>query len=306
MKKKQISDIEHMGFVVENRKNSIAFLKKVNYYSLSEYISLFLNSDGKVNNPGIKFQKIQDIFEFDMKMRDILFPCIHRIELCLRKQLSSHFCDICGPTGYWDLNNYESSYQNKVNDFIIKKLRPYDSASNDIESTEDGSGNESTSHGNTGENNSSNIDEAPYPIWEAIDKYTIKMLSVFYESISTKGKKSVLKNMGLEKNDYDRVVGWLYCLSHLRNDCAHFSRLYGAESPSKNVAFYQSIYNYVPNKKLLFGRILVLKHLYPEPRDKWNNGPAKAIESLVNEYLSSIELDHIGFPEKWATLLYWN
>ena len=99
---------------------------------------------------------------------------------------------------------------------------------------------------------------------------------------------------------YDNnLESWLICLTDLRNSCAHYARLYNTKMRAE-----PRTPNGYTNKfgKTVFDYIQVLKLMYPN-KDKWRTIFVSKLVSLLQEYNEYINLDHIGFPDNWETIL---
>lgn len=89
------------------------------------------------------------------------------------------------------------------------------------------------------------------------------------------------------------------CLTELRNNCAHYSRLYNNKLNS--VPATPKNFEHELNREI-FDYILVLKFLYYDSI-KWKNEFMVNLEALIDEYKDSIELIRIGFPDNWRDIL---
>ena len=98
----QVSIIENKGFIVANRTECINFLHQANYYRLSAYFLPFRQED-KTYLPGIPMKRIQRIYEFDQRLRALIFEAIQEIELYLRTQFAYYSGHKYGPLGADDL-----------------------------------------------------------------------------------------------------------------------------------------------------------------------------------------------------------
>lgn len=90
----QVELIREKGFIIaqEEQIGCIEFIKRANYYRLSAYFLPFRRKDGSFFT-NIPFSRIQRIYEFDGRLRALIFETIEEIELYLRTQLayySSH------------------------------------------------------------------------------------------------------------------------------------------------------------------------------------------------------------------------
>jgi len=271
--------IEQKGFIVSDKKQCLKILNAVNYYSLSAYFLPFKNVDGTYVQ-GVNFNRVCKIYEFDRKLRILIFSIIEEIETFLRSQLAHYHSEKYGNLGYLEASsfseyhnhaafiekkNFECIYKNRKNSIIIHHNKKYDG----------------------------NI-----PLWVIIEFFTIGMLSKFYADMKTNDKKEISKKLFGIKS-YICVESCLKSLTVLRNKCAHYARLYGlnfTSRPKLNPKFK------FKSTAKLFEQLLMLKFLYSN-LDAWHNNFFVNLKSLVEEYSEYISLNDIGFPKNWENLL---
>src|SRR5690554_2504209 len=128
------------------------------------------------------------------------------------------------------------------------------------------------------------------------------MFSFFYKAMLIEDRKYIAKNkFGVS---HSLLESWLYCLTDLRNKCAHYTRLYFwlfTATPKIPKEYSRSLdkeYRESLNINRLFPQILMLKFLFPDTSE-WNNIFMHGLKALVEEYMADIELKHIGFPLEW-------
>lgn len=80
-------------------------LQHINYYRFTAYFLPFRAADGTYKD-GTSFHRVFRIYEFDRKIRQILFSAIEQIELYLRTQFSYFHAHRYGALGYMDASNY--------------------------------------------------------------------------------------------------------------------------------------------------------------------------------------------------------
>lgn len=79
-----------------------------------------------------------------------------------------------------------------------------------------------------------------FPIWVIIELFTVGQLSLFYSDMLRTDKKAIAKN--LYHTTDTNMASWLKCLTELRNNCAHYSRLYNsAQLPKELVSEFKEI-----------------------------------------------------------------
>ena len=122
----QIALIRRKGFILyeDEEEDCIAFLKKVNYYRFSSYFFPHLKEDRSFE-PGISFFRLQRTYEFDSRIRSLIFEVIEDVEVYLRTQLSYYISQKYGPYGHLGDGMYtkkhnERSFQSRVRSCVEK------------------------------------------------------------------------------------------------------------------------------------------------------------------------------------------
>jgi len=228
---------------------------------------------------GTSFNSVFRIYEFDQKLRGILFAAVARIEVFLRAQLAHYHAEQYGPLGYLNGTSFRAKghdhtrFMQKINDEVKKNAKvPFV------------------------QHHIQNYD-GQFPIWVIIELFTFGMLSRFYADLHTKDQKILAKNLfGLNPKTF---ASWLHCCTDLRNNCAHHDRLYYRIFPSFPAGLSELE---ITDRQRIFGMLLVLKELYPDNAG-WNREVFGLIQSLLTEYQSDIKLKHIGFPQNWEKML---
>ena len=273
----QIDKLIERGCIIVDRNHALNFIKRVNYYRLTAYFLPFKKYDDTYK-PGTTFNNVCRIYEFDRKLRTLLFSVVEEIELMLRTQLAYHHAHNYGPLGYLDENNFNNRHKrerfeehiskaienNKTQPFVKHHLDKY---------------------------------EGNFPLWVIIELFTMGELSLFYSDMLLSDQKYIAKT--LFNATHKKVAVWLRCLTDLRNYCAHYSRLYYNLFPA--IPPTPDGFSYTLGKRI-FDYIVVLKFLYNDPI-KWSNVFMVQLESLIEEYSDCIKLEHIGFPEQWKAIL---
>lgn len=273
----QVQCIKNKGFLIEDKYSCIEFLKKANYYRLSAYFLPFKRKDGTYFE-NISFTRVQRIYEYDSKIRALVFQTIEEIEFYLRTRFSNYSAHTYGSLGYLEAANFseshnEQKYKEKIQTCVAENSRTL-----------------VVKHHNEQY-------EGKFPIWVMIEFFSMGMLSYFYNDMKTADQKQLAKD--LYGTSAPCLMSWLRCLTDLRNRCAHYSRLYYWMFPAmpkipKGMPF-------IADRKL-FTQIFMLKCLYPD-YEKWNSSVMAEIEALMEEFQNDISLKHIGFPSNWKELL---
>lgn len=280
--------IEH-GCAFMDRAQAVKTLKQANYYRLSAYFLPFKERDNSTYKAGTNFEKIYDIYEFDQRIAILLYGLIEEIEVFIKTQIAYQHSMKYGAVGYLDPNNFISSkaekHQNLINIF-----------QNELKNNKDIL---FVKHHNE------NYD-GKFPLWVAVELFTMGNISQFYSQMKGCDKKSVCKNITELTGytyQYYQLESLLFCLTYLRNKCAHFSRLYYFKFgtiPKYPIYVTQKI-NIDNNNIRLYQYLHILRLLSPNPK-RWNEFVTE-LEAIMDEYSDSISLVHIGFPENWRSVL---
>ena len=254
----------------------IQFLKSVNYYRLSAYRLPFKVDRDKCSN--VNFSTIMNIYNFDHKLRSLIFTTIDTIENYIRSQIAYHHAGKYGALGYLSFDNFGTSKtnyekQNQTIAYLVDKNK----RNPDIEHHTDNYNDE-------------------LPLWVIIEYFSLRTLSYFYSNIKPEDKLMILSPINLRNN---MLESYLRCLTDLRNRVAHHARLY-YWSFSAFPLLRKKNSKYI-NKKL-FTQLLMLKSIYPQKND-WKSKFYIPLEELMSEYEHSISLLHIGFPNNWKEIL---
>ncbi len=95
----QINRLCSKGCVINDTDFCKSVLENVGYYRLSAYFLPFKKEDGSYEKD-LTFERIWHIYEFDRKLRNILFAALEVIEISFRARLAYDHSKKYGPLGY--------------------------------------------------------------------------------------------------------------------------------------------------------------------------------------------------------------
>ena len=169
----QIALIRQKGFVIydDEIEDCITFLKKVNYYRLSAYFLPFMRPD-RTFEEGVSFFRLRRIYEFDSRLRSLIFEVIEDVEVCLRTQLSYYVSQKYGAFGY--LNDAMYSRRHDEHHFLglIRRC---------VEQNRDSPVIRQSQAKNDGK----------VPLWIIVEFFTVGMLSNFFSDMKTADQKEI-------------------------------------------------------------------------------------------------------------------
>jgi abortive infection bacteriophage resistance protein len=278
----QVEILKERGCLVSSSDFLIDLLKRVNYYRLTGYLYLFRCPDGRYVD-GTSIEKIAAVYEFDQKLRNLLFEAIGEIEIEAKTKIAYYHAHKYGPLGYMDESNFNDKHEH--DDFKAKV--------------------ESTVANNTKLSfvkHHKDKYEGNFPIWVIVEIFTLGMTSTFYADLPACDKKEIAKQYGIP---YMHLQSWLHSLTVLRNICAHYGRLYATSF--RKVPKLPKSYTDNPdfNPNLLYAQICMLKLLYINRKDAWNNSILGNIVALTQQYSKHLNFKALGFLENWDDALRW-
>lgn len=272
----QLNKLKERGCIVEDEKQALEVLKNVNYYRLTAYFLSFQKTD-KTYFEGTTFENVYNVYEFDRKLRNLIFSVLEEIEILLRTRLAYYFSHKYGALGYMDKTNLGNSFDKERFDDLCDELVKHNEAKLFVK-------------------HHIYKYEGKFPLWVLVELMSFGNLSLFYADMTRADKKEFAKTVfGTYDNN---LQSWLLCLTDLRNSCAHYARLYN----TKMRAEPRTPNGYCKLGKTVFDYIQIVKFLYPNI-EKWNVCFVSKLSSLIQEYAEYIDLKHIGFPEDWASIL---
>jgi len=280
----QVAILKNRGFVVPDEALLIDFLQRVNYYRFSGYLYLFKGARDRYID-GTSFEKLSSIYEFDQKLRNILFEAIGEMEIEIKAKIAYHHAHKYGSLGYLDEANFNPLHNH--NRFIEK-----------IETAT--KNNEKLLFVKHHETNY----DGRFPIWVRIEIFTLGMTSTFYADLPEDDKKAIAKQYS---TTYPYLESWLHSLAISRNICAHYGRIYAlpfTKAPKMPAKHSKYIGSYNPRQ--LFAQLYVLKCLYTNRKEDWNNSILQKITSLTQQHSEYLNFRAMGFPVLWEALLRWD
>ncbi|HFL2406405.1 TPA: Abi family protein [Clostridioides difficile] len=273
----QIDILKSRGLIINDKEDANFVLSNVNYYRFTAYLLSFKNDDGSYKE-GTTFEEVYDIYRFNKEFRILLTDLLGSIEIAFRTYIAYTLAIKHGACGYLERESF------KDEKFYINFLTALEREKN---------------------NNSDKLFiihhkekyEGKLPIWVATEIMTFGMLSKLYSNMLPEDTRYIKNN--LCRVNTLLVKSWLQSLTQVRNQCAHYGRIYNNNFRIITIKNEYKKYN-LDNKKI-FSYILAMKHL---TMDKliWNSFFIK-LQKLINDYNNSIDLKLIGFPNNWIEIL---
>lgn len=273
---KQVDRLNKRGLIIYDNAKAITFLEECSYYRFTAYLLPF--KDGDRYYPGTKFSTIQRIYEFDRRLRGLILSIFEPLEIILRTAISHYHTQKYGSGGYYSPDAFHrKDYHKKFKVDLARAIK----------------GNQD--HPIIRHHNK--CYKGYLPLWAAMEFFSFGMLSRFYANMKKAEKVQVARTFRCGQL---HLESWLYCLTDLRNRCAHYSRLYYTwfkSAPRSPKGAYKT------NNHRLFDLLYVMSLLYVRQAGIWKSEFVQPLEALIETYEDDINTDHIGFPTDWQRLL---
>ena len=273
----QIDLLKSRGLIIGDEEKAKFILSNINYYRFSAYLIHFKKED-ETYKENITFEHIYNLYLFDKELRNILIDMLESIEISFRTYIAYTLAIKHGSTGYLDKQFFKNE---KYFESFIKKL-------------EDEKNNHKNKLFIKHHNEKYN---GILPIWVAVEIMSFGTLSKLSSNMLPQDTAYIKKE--LCKVNPILVNSWLHSLTHLRNVCAHYGRIYNTYFPPIKVK--KSDKNNVINDRQVFTYILAIKHLIAD-KNIWNDFFIK-LQALFYKYGNYVELEFLGFPENWVSIL---
>lgn len=275
---RQVEKLKERNCRVPDEHDCEYFLLSVNYYRLTAYFLPFKGQDDLYHDD-VSISRIKRIYDFDNRLRHLIFEILTDIEIYFRSTLAYYFAGKYGPLGYLNKNNFNSRYS--FDEAVITYHREIERNRNML----------FVKHHLENKN-------GVFPLWVICELFSFGDTSRFYAGLMTRDKK-IYSKAYFRGINYKTLESWMKCGTELRNICAHHGRLYYrifAGVPSRSSAD-----NSKGNFARLWEYMQILSELHPDP-EKWNSYISE-LDGLIQDYSNDIELKHINYPENWRELL---
>ena len=295
----QIEIFKFKGLVINDEKYAKDILLRENYFFLSGYRHLFMQSDNqKFYIKGTTFEELYSLFLFDRTLRNILFKNLLIIENNLKSVCSYQLSRRYGykEKDYLKEKNFDTSSDKKrqVTDLIKKMKRQIRSNSRE---------NTATMH---------YVSNYGYiPLWILVKVLSFGIVCEMYSVLKREDQNEIASIYGINCED---LLVYLPLLSNYRNLCAHEDILYENRTKKEiNDTIYHQLLNIKKNddtyqygKNDLFALIIIIKELLQKEEFKSMIIEMDNAISTLDYNLSVISinsvLEKMGFPHNWKDI----
>ncbi|MDV0447447.1 hypothetical protein MsAg5_13380 [Methanosarcinaceae archaeon Ag5] len=281
------------GLIIRDQTYVENFLLNNTFYRLKNYTRPFqdnsLEGHPFVNNTC--FEDVLDVYNFDIDLRSLIFKATEKIEIAFRTQLIQHYSLAYGAHWYLDEKHFrsQSSYTIFLADFFNTLQR----------STEDFIEPYKMKSGST-------CWMVP-ACWISFEIISLGKLSKLFTNLyqSDSCKKKIADHFKIKSPLV--LENWIYCISVVRNICAHHGRLWNRTIPMDieflkktcSGSFIQNLN--IPSNKI-YAYICAIQYLLNaiDPENDFKIGLFDLFEKNP-----SINLSEMGFPIDWRSEAFW-
>ncbi len=120
----QVENLKNIGLIVNDEPYAKRILNDISYFRLVKAYSLNLKPKNGKYNEGVTFEEIVDLYLFNAKLRQLIFPEIEKVEINVRCRLSNFFAEQYGVLGYLQKDNFSNAeYHSEFIDDINEEIR---------------------------------------------------------------------------------------------------------------------------------------------------------------------------------------
>ncbi len=296
----QVEILKSKGLTINNEEEAKKILLRENYFFLSGYRLLFMQSPSTKNFiPNTTFEELYALFQFDRHIRNIIFKNILIIENNIKSVTSYILSARYGirEEDYLNYKNFTQDHKRKkqVDDLIRKMKRQI---------RINGGQHLATQH---------YIQNYGYiPLWIAVKVLSFGIISELFQILKLEEQESIARDFDIER---EKLIVYLPILANFRNLCAHEDILYEhkAQRSIEDTKYHillsipKTNDEYIYGKNDLFAIIIILKQLLRKEDFFQLMGELEYEIHILSDRLSVISidkvLDHMGFPKNYGEIV---
>ena len=273
----QIELLRSRGMQIDDDSKAEHVLRHFNYYRLGAYWLPF-EEDHETHRfrQDATLERVVEHYLFDRQLRLHILDAIERIEVSVRSQWAYQLGMNHGPHAHLDSR-------------LAQNIQRWERNLNDLRKDL------SRSHETFVKHFQSKYSDTTPPVWAACEVMSLGLLSKWYGNLKPVRTRKLISQP--YEIDHDVLASWLQHLTHIRNICAHHSRLWNREFtvtpklPRTKPSHLVEVLD--PTRRGLYNTIVILDHLLGvvSPGNNWRN----RLMTLVSEY--DIDSSRMGFPK---------
>ena len=303
----QIKLLSDRGFSFPDETKVLQALKLVGYYRLSGYTYPLRASDSDDFAPNAKFDDAWQLYEFDSKLRNVLFEGLSHLETAFCAQVGFVLGRRCAE-GHLDPEHLDQRACTEV-DPSNSTMTQYDSWLKKFRRLE-GLAKDETFVRHHRDEYAKRI-----PIWVATEFMDFGNTVKLFHLMKNEDRIEISKFFGLKNDQAGVLEAWMIALNDLRNKCSHHNRIWNSKSaiPKKPASsmvadtFLHFLDLDESQQSKLYSRVVVLAYLLrvAQNSNAWAIQAKRIFLSFGNIFIFTVE-NSMGFPSNWEKLKIWN
>ena len=283
-----IGTLKERGLTIADEEKAMTFLNHVSYFRFATYLRP-MEDDATTHHykSNASFEKAVMLYDFDTKLRQLLFTAIQQVEISLRSKIINKFSLAHGAMWFLEsslatdkhkfaenLSSLERELQRSKDDFIKEHFIKY------------------------------NMNGYP-PAWKLIELTSFGCLTKLYFNFSdTTVKKKIAREYGVPQHEI--LESWMKSINALRNACAHHSRIWNRVMAVKPQLPGKLKNAWILNTSVASNRLYAILCclIYWSNAISSNNTLAKDFKELLDAY-PNVDAKAMGFPENWRSEPLW-
>ena len=287
----QIAKLQERGLEFDNIELAQKYFSHISYYRLAAYWwPMYKNKDKKEDKhsfkPNSKFKDVIALYNFDHKLRMLIFDVIEKIEISLRTKQIYHLSHEFDAWWFEERSLFTDTQSLTKTLFKIQE---------EVERSKDVF---------MKEHKKNYKEDLRFPpSWKTLELTSFGSLSRLYGNLknTVKSKDVIAKELGAVNHTY--LPSWLQSIAQIRNFCAHHNRLW-----NKNLPGTVKLLPKPPNRwikdvpkqhefKHIYVHLCLMRYLLNdiEPPNKFH----ERLKKLMEKYKDNVDPKAMGFKEDW-------
>ena len=305
-----LQKLKNNKLVISNDSFAIKKLSHTNYYRLSAYFLPFQYPKNSTHSnkffDDVEFREIINLYDFDAKLRRLIFGALEVLEVYVRTQIAYHHALKYGAFGYLEHANFQCD--TVVFEELMEDIKKESKRSDEI----------FVNHFREKYN------ATDLPLWSVVEVLSLGTISKLFYAMHNDDKQLVCSQVSVSTTVFGK---WLHAFTIVRNICAHHSRIWNKELrvsfaiPSKNPLFDplrkitkakfkeekagELIYENreFDNNSSVFFALSVIKYFFDSMGEEVDF--VNELKTLIKEH-PSVDLKAMGFVDGWEDLDIWS
>lgn len=283
-----LANLKDKGLAIEDEEKAIAFLGHISYFRFVAYLRPFkINDNTERYKPTATFEKAVALYEFDAKLRMLLFSTIQKIEISLRSKIINQFSLAHGAFWFSDpelaidkhkftenLSTLDRELQRSKDDFIKEHMAKYGK------------------------------EDFP-PAWKLIDLTSFGCLTkLFFNFTDESVKKKIARSYGVPQQEI--LESWMKAINALRNCCAHHGRVWNRTMPVMPQMPSRLRQPWIANRPEVANKLysVLCCLIYWANAIDSQNAIVSDFKTLLHQY-PMVDAAAMGFPVGWRNEPIW-